>query len=65
MKFKFIGQKTILANLIPNNIYNILQFEVVGNHFCIYIIDEENELTIIPYKSMERFNENWSYMNND
>lgn len=65
MKFKFIGQKTILGDFDTNKIYNILQFEVVGNHFCIYAIDNKNELTVIPYLSMDRFNENWSFMNND
>lgn len=65
MKFKFIGQKTILGDFNTNKIYNILQFEVVKNHFCVYIIDNKNELTVIPYLSMDKFNENWSYMNND
>ena len=65
MKFKFIGQKSILGDFDTNKIYNILQFEVVGQHFCIYVIDNSNEVAIIPYNSMDRFNENWRYMSND
>ena len=61
MKFRFIGEKKFNTN----NIYEILQFELVNKHFCAYVIDDNNKLTFISYPSMDKFNENWSYVYDD
>ena len=65
MKFKFIGKKSLLNNFVTNKIYNIIQFEIKKRHLCIYIIDENNQLKIISYICVDKFNENWSYIDND
>lgn len=66
MKFKFIGKSNLLVDtLTTNQVYNIIQFEKSGRYLIAYIIDDNNELLYIPYISVTKFNEEWSYMNND
>lgn len=66
MKFKFIGKPNLIIDTLKTgHLYRILQFEHTSKYLCIYVVDEKNKILCIPYSNMERFNENWSYMNND
>lgn len=64
MKFKFIGKPTLIVDtLTTNKIYRILQFEHTARHILAYIVDNKNEIICVPYSSMETFNQNWSFVN--
>lgn len=66
MKFKFIGKPDlVIDNLTTDVVYTILQFQQHGHHLLVYLIDNNNDLKVIPYISMNKFNDNWSFMSND
>lgn len=62
MKFIFKGKDTTTYKFYKDKIYNILQFGIKNNHFIIYAINEENKMVLVPYLSIDVFNDNWNFM---
>ena len=61
MKFKFIG-KNSEDGFCQDKIYQILQFGIKNNYFIIYVINNKQEMNVVPYSSVNKFNENWIYI---
>lgn len=60
MKFKFIGKED--SDFYTNEIYEILQFNRLNKYFVIYVINMNNKMRVIPYRSTDAFNDNWQYV---
>lgn len=58
MKFKFIGNNSESNRFCKDKIYQILQFGIKNNYFIIYVINDKQEMNVIPYSSVNKFNEN-------
>lgn len=65
MKFKFIGNNSESDGFCKNEIYQILQFGIKNNYFIIYVINDKQEMNVIPYSSVNKFNENWIFIENN
>ncbi len=65
MKFKFIGNNSESNGFCQNEIYQILQFGIKNNYFIIYVINNRKEMNVIPYSSVNKFNENWIFIENN
>lgn len=62
MIFKFIGKDSQFYGFYTGKNYKIIQFGIQNNHFIIYALNEEYKVTIIPYTSIDKFNDNWEYI---
>lgn len=62
MRFKFIGNNSESDGFRKNEIYQILQFGIKNNYFIIYVINDKQEMNVIPYSSVNKFNENWIFI---
>lgn len=62
MIFKFIGKDSKLYGFYTGKNYKIMQFGIQNSHFVVYALNEENKVSIIPYTSVDKINDNWEYI---
>ena len=63
IKIKFIGQTD--DDFTNNEIYHLINFFGDINYIYAFITNDNNEISCIPYRGVESFNDNWEVVNND